>query len=288
MDTTKSEMTTNIVLLTGFQRNGSAMLGISFHDVDHVSNMADIFMSQKGPLVSLRGVDTRWREHILREAFGMNRIPFNVTSTVANIGPVASSLACSKIFNAIADGKVQSDITVSLNSNDKALLCKAAFQHCPGYFPVWDEMLGHERCKVIYVKRENPIALAVSAANAMRQQQWQVRVKNNETAKVATVKLNPRHLLEFCAFYESQTTFFDAYFADRDNVMTVEFLDLITDWDTISQDICEFIGIERQEVKLLTGSQIGEGSHIELIENLGEVYSYFKGSHWEHYFGLES
>jgi hypothetical protein len=65
MDTTKNETTTNIVLLAGLQRNGSAMIGLSFHDLEHVTNVADIFMTNKGPLPSLRHFSTRWREHIL-------------------------------------------------------------------------------------------------------------------------------------------------------------------------------------------------------------------------------
>jgi hypothetical protein len=205
---------------------------------------------------------------------------------VSTIGPIASSTACSKIFNAIADGHAQCDISKKLNENDKAILCKVAFQHCPGWFPVWDEMLDHPQCKVIYVRRENPIEIAISAANALRQGQWQALVKDDQQVRVGTVTLEPRHLMEYCAFYDSQTAFFDGYFSNYDNVMTVDFVDLHEKWDEISKQICTFIGVEEQEVELATKSMIGDGNHVSLIENLNEVYTYFRGSKWEKYFGI--
>ena len=288
MDTTKNETTTNIVFLTGFQRNGSAMIGLSFHDVDHVSNLGDVFMSNYGPLPSLRQYATRWREHILREAFGMNRVPYHVTSTVSNIGPFASPLACSKIFNALVEGKAQSDITLSLNNDDKALLCKASFQHCPGYFHVWDEMLNHPQCKVIYVRRENPVVLAVSSANASKQQQWQVKTHEDQSPKVDSVKLEPRHLMEFCAFYDSQSAFFDGYFSNyKDKVLVIDFEDLIESWNDQVRKICEFIEIEQQEIECIISQQIPVGNHVSLISNLGELIKYFRGTHWEECFRLD-
>jgi len=204
---------------------------------------------------------------------------------VKNIGKIASSLSCSKIFQAMARGDAQSDITFTLNTNDKAILCKVPFQHCPGYYEVWDEMMEHPHCKVLYIRRNNPIELLVSASNSYTQKQWQV--KKDMKPKVGSVKLETRYVMEFLAFYESQSNFFDAYFTNYHNALTIDFEDLVEDWDAQMKTICEFINIEPQEIERVTYQQIPKGQHLTLISNLGELISYFKGTKWEEYFRIQ-
>lgn len=262
------------------------MVGMSFHELDYVSHVGELFAASRGTVESLHGRDIRWREHILKEAFGMNRVPFTVTTMVQGIPPIASSLSCSKILQAMLRGDAQSDITHSLNTKDRVIIGKAPFQHCPGYFSVWDEIKEHPRCKIIYIRRDNPLTLLVSSSNSFLQRQWQVL--ENEEPKVGQVHLGVRYVAEFIAFYEAQTAFFDVYFDNcaPDKVLVIDFEDLVGDWETCVDKICRFIRVEKQGVERKTYQQIQDGSHLSLISNLGELLSYFKNTRWEEYFRI--
>lgn len=269
------------VILAGFQRNGASMLSFAYNELDNVSSLAEIFATNTGNLEEIKRFDTRWRMYALRKLFGMNRFPFVVEPTVKFFPPMASDESCKKFFELVVSGEMRSDTSYHMNIDDTVTFMVVHFDHCPSWYQTWDTILDYTDTKVIYVRRDNPLKLAISSANANNQQQWQVI---EEEPRIGQVQIQPRNLADYFVFYDIQTQYFDWRFDNHPNTLIVEYNDLVTKWDELVPQISEWLGLEETNIPQVTQQQIQGNQHLSLVSNLAELLRYFKGSPWEHYF----
>jgi LPS sulfotransferase NodH len=181
------------------------------------------------------------------------------------------------VFDAIADGEVQSELNDKLNTNDRVIFAKVPFEQCPYYYDTWHHILKHPQTKLIWVHRQNPLHMLISGLNAYQQNQWQVNL--DQEPKVDQVTIHVDHLREYLAFYSAHTTFFKLLLDQRPNALTISYDSLSTNWDKASTRISDFLGLAERRIDLTIKRQVL--LHLNIVSNRQEIESLLRNTEWE-------